>query len=296
MSKITQALEKAARERLQRASQQPPVIQPTAKSEVIRAALSAVGPTSVESISVGEVTIDPHIVSATDPRSPIAEQYRILKTNMNSLNLRHGSKAFMVTSSIGGEGKSVTTVNLAITLARQENLKVVLVDADMRRSSIHQWLGIPEQAKGLSTALQDNGNLSGTLVRLEAPLLTILPAGPHVQHPDELLESQATRRLIASLKAQFDVVLIDAPPVLSVADPGILSELVDGVLFVVRSGFTQRRTINEALTRLNRLKANMLGCVLTHTQEYLSGYAKYYRDYQHQKNGEHVNPVSPSAN
>ncbi len=294
MSKITQALEKAARERLQRGTAQP--VQPTVKSEIIRAALSTVGPTPVESISVGEVSIDPHIVSATDPRSPIAEQYRILKTNLNSLNLRHGSKAFMVTSSIGGEGKSVTTANLAITLARQENIKVVLVDADMRRSSIHQWLGIPEQVKGLSTALQNGGNLNGNLVRLESPSLTILPAGPHVAHPDELLESQATRRLIAALKAQFDVILIDAPPVLSVADPGILSELVDGVLFVVRSGLTQRRTINEALTRLSRLKANILGCILTHTQEYLSGYAKYYRHYHQHKNGKHVDALSASTN
>ncbi len=160
MSKITQALEKAARERLKQQE-----TQPTAPSEPVSVPLVNAG--LGEIASAGRIQIDPHIVSAADPNSPIAEQYRILKTNLKALHLRHGSKAIVVTSAERGEGKSVTTINLALTLARQENLKVVLIDGDMRRSSVHTWLGLPDRGHGgLSSVLQQGGVLNGSLVRL----------------------------------------------------------------------------------------------------------------------------------
>lgn len=275
MSKITKALEKAARERLQRLQQHASVksqpveipIEPTAR-------LGAIAP-------AGRVQIDPHIVAAADSSSPIAEQYRILRTNLQSLRLRPGPKTIVITSAVHGEGKSVTSINLALTLARQENLRVVLVDADMRKGSIHKWLGLGEFEEGLSSTLLRGGELNGSVVRLKEPPLTVLPCGSYPEHPAELLESSSMKKVLASLREQFDVIVIDAPPVLPVADPGILAALADGVLLVVRAGKTQRKTVLQAQNLLKQMKANILGSVLTHMEYYLPGYYRYYHQYRY---------------
>jgi capsular exopolysaccharide synthesis family protein len=229
----------------------------------------------------GRIAIDPHIVAATDSRSPIAEQYRILRTNLQSLRLRPGPKIVMVTSAVHGEGKSVTAINLAMTLARQERLKVALVDGDLRKGSIRKWLGLEDQGEGLSGLLSRGGELNGSLVKLREPPLAVLPSGPRPEHPAELLESSSMKRLLASLKAQFDVIVIDAPPVLPIADPGIIAALADGVLLVVRAGKTQRKTVVQAQALLKQMKANTLGCVLTHVEYYLPGYYRYYHQYRY---------------
>ena len=284
MSKITQALEKAARERLQ--AKREPVIVPSAPVTVPLLASSVHAAPFVESrigaiASAGAVQVDAHIVSANDSASPIAEQYRILRTNLKSLNSgRSGLKVILLTSAVNGEGKSVTSINLALTFARQEHLRVVLVDADMRKSSVPRWLGLKDRKTGLSTVLRNGGELNGSLVSLQSPKLTILPAGPVADHPAELLESVAMKRLLATLKTQFDLIIIDAPPVLPVTDPGILASQADGVLLVVRAGKTQRKTVTEAREMLKKAKANLIGCVLTHVEHYLPGYARYYHDYR----------------
>jgi len=274
MSKITKALEKAARDRLQRLQERVTV---TPKQTVLTLESSRIGAIA----SAGEVKIDPHIVSAADSKSPIAEQYRIVRTNLQSSQLRVGSKAFVVTSAVHGEGKSVTAINLALTLSRQENLKVIVVDGDLRKPSIHKWLGLGQRTEGLSTVLQRGGDVNGSVIRLHEPPLAILPSGPTPEHPAELLESSAMKRLIATLKSQFDVVLIDSPPVLPVADPGILAAIADGVLLVVRAGKTQRKTAGQAQALLKQMKATMLGCILTHVEYYLPGYYRYYHYYRY---------------
>jgi capsular exopolysaccharide synthesis family protein len=275
MSKITKALEKAARERLQKLQEQPTATAPPVEVAVRTASrIGQIGP-------AGRIHIDPHIVGATDPKSPIAEQYRILRTNLQSLKFRQGPRVVVVTSAVHGEGKSVTSINLALTLARQENLRVALVDADLRKSSIHKWLGLPQSGHGLSTALQNGGELNGSLVRMQDPPLAVLPAGPHPDHPAELLESSSMKRVLAALKAEFDVIILDTPPVLPVADPGIAAAHADGVLMVVRAGKTQRKTVTQAQRLLSQMKANVLGCVLTHVEYYLPGYYRYYHYYRY---------------
>jgi len=165
-------------------------------------------------------------------------------------------------------------------MARQESLRVVLVDADMRKSSVPRWLGLRDGSKGLSTVLSRDGELNGSLVSLQSPRLTVLPAGPVPEGPAELLESTNMKRLLASLKAQFDLIIVDAPPVLPVADPGILAGQADGVLLVIRAGKTQRKTILQAQELLKKAKAHLLGCVLTHVEYYLPGYYRYYHYYR----------------
>lgn len=276
MSKITQALEKAARERLQRKKTHPTVTTPVEPKRV------AIESSRLGDIAnAGEIVIDPHIVSATDSNSPIAEQYRILRTNIQQLGLKSSSKAMVVTSAVHGEGKSVTAINIAMTLARQENLRVVLVDADLRVGSIHKWLGLGKREHGLSEVLRSGGNLNGELVKLKEPPLTVLPAGSIPEHPAEMLESSSLKRLLATLKSQFDFIIIDAPPILPVADPGILAAQTDGVLFVVRAGKTQRKTVVQAQSLLKQMKVNVLGSVLTRVEYYLPGYYRYYHKYRY---------------
>ena len=171
MSKITKALEKAARERLQRQQDRPTVTVKTTELALER-------PSRLGAIAAADcVQIDAHIVAAANSSSPISEQYRILRTNFQQLKLRPGAKTIVVTSAVHGEGKSVTAINLSLTLARQENLKVILVDGDLRKGSIHTWLGLGDVAEGLSGALLNGGEINGSLVRLKEPPLAVLPSG-----------------------------------------------------------------------------------------------------------------------
>ncbi len=278
MSKITEALEKAARERLKQFEEKP-----TAPSVTVAIPFSPVNPRAIGDVpTVGELNIDPHVVSITASKSPIAEQYRMLKANFQSQRSHGNLKTIVVTSAMNEEGKSITSLNLALTLARDEQLKVVLVDADMRKSSINQWMGIKETQTGLSTILRDGGALNGSLMKLQSPALTILPAGPMPEDPIALLESAGMKRLLASLKAQFDLVIIDAPPVLPVADPGILGAQADGTILVVRAGRTQRRMVVQAQNRLHQMKVDIIGCVLTHVDQPAGGYY-YYHAHNRQK-------------
>ena len=278
MSKITKALEKAARERQRHGQHQDEMVTVTAKPITVAFAPM---PAAGETVAPVTVKIDPHIVSAADPLSPISEQYRILRTNLQSLKGFAGAKTVVLTSAIHEEGKSVTAINLALTLAQQEGLKVLLIDADLRRSTIRRWLGI-ESERGLSTVLQDHLTLDHSVLRMESPALSVLPAGPHVERPAELLESNAMRRLLALLKTQYDVIIIDAPPILPVTDPSILGAQADGVLLVVRAGKTQRKVVEQAHELLKQSKAKILGSILTHVDHYVPGYYKYYHYYRNE--------------
>ena len=283
MSKITKALEKAARERLQRVQEHATVS--VKQPELALASIRETAAAESSPVASGSIRIDPHIVSAVDPGSPIGEQYRILRTNLQSLRLRSGAKVIAVTSAVHEEGKSVTSINLALALARQEQARVALVDADLRKGTIHTWLGLGERTDGLSTVLANGGAVNGSLVKLESPPLHILPAGPIPEAPAELLESSAMKRLLSVLRTQYDYVIIDTPPVIPVADLSIVAAQSDGVLFVVRAGKTQRKTVAQAQEMLQRAKVNVLGCVLTHVEYYLPGYYRYYHYYRYGKDG-----------
>jgi capsular exopolysaccharide synthesis family protein len=314
MSKITKALEKAARERLRRqqleaeVAAQQPVTEETAvvpaPAAVSAQATVAVAKTSnandvlfakpvakserslKESLKINpDLKIDPHIIVAIDPKSPISEQYRIVRTNLQSMKPLTDAKVILVTSSVHGEGKSVSSINLALSLAQQQGMRVLLIDADLRASAMERWLGLETQEKGLSTALTDGGSLDGLLVPIAEGKLWLLPAGPIPDQPAELLDSSNMKRLIEAARKQFDMVVIDSPPVLPVADPGILGRLVDGVVLVVRSGKTQRGTLEKTKGLLKQTHAKMLGCLLTCTEFFTPSYYGYYKYGNNGKNG-----------
>lgn len=276
MSKITQALEKAARERLRRERDEAPPGSDAA-STLVAAPHSAALERPTDGTPVA-ANVDPRIVTYFDRHSIIAEQYRMLRTNLQSMKSGQGFRALMVTSAMHTEGKTVTSINLALTLAQQPNCNVLLIDADLRKGNVQRWLGL-DAPSGLSEALSNGKAPDQAVVKVSGSTLKILPAGQITAEPSDLLDSDKMRELLQYFKRQFDYILVDAPPVLLVSDPSIIGRYVDGVLFVVRAGLTQRKQVLHAQAKLEQVKARTIGSILTHAEYHSPFYYRYYRHY-----------------
>ncbi len=263
MGKITEALKKAAEERLARLEKRP-------EEKLV----VTVHPKTIEGLN-----IDPHIVLHSDPHSPISEQYKILRTNLQSLsNGNKPVKSFIISSAIHGEGKTVTAINLAIALATDLAKKsVILIDADLRKSKITKYLGIDTEV-GLSEYLTDGLTLDSVLLNTGIENLTLLPAGKTPHNPAELLGSFRMKELLGILKPKFDFIIFDTPPVIPVTDPGVIGSQVDGVVMVIQAGRTQRGVVQHAASLLNQARAKLLGYIMTSVEFHLPHYLyKYYR-------------------
>lgn len=246
MSRIEEALEKAARFRNDREldrKEKPAAVQ------VPRDASPNICYPQIEA----PATIDsPMLVTVGDPHSAAAEEYRKLKSVLVSLTRQDEFRnTIMVTSSVSGEGKSVTTLNLAISLAQEFDHTVLLIDADLRKPSLHEYFGL-EPKIGLADCLQEGTDPAEALIRTGIGKLTLLPAGKTVQNPVELMSSQKLTELIQEMKHRYPdrYIIIDTPPVLLFAETFFLSTQVDGVVFLVREGLTSLQNITDALTVL----------------------------------------------
>jgi protein-tyrosine kinase len=204
-------------------------------------------------------TLDRHLVAALAPQSFAAEQYRSLRTRIKQAEHGRSVRAIVVTSPNKGDGKSLTAANLAITMAQEFQQRVLLLDADLRRPSVHRMFGIPE-GPGLADVLMGAADLSQALVTMPDYHVTLLPAGPAPTHPAELLGSASMRRLLDTLRTRFDRIIIDMPPAAPLADLNILAPMADGVLMIVRAGVTPKPAIERALSGLDTSK--VLGLVL----------------------------------
>lgn len=202
----------------------------------------------------------PLIVQA-DPRSPRAESFRSLRTNLQFLDVTDQPRSYVVTSSIQSEGKSTTAANLAIALSDAGH-KVVLIDADLRRPKLANYFDI-EGAVGLSDVLIRRATLDDTMQQWGRGLLQILPAGAVPPNPSELLGSVVMQKLIRGLEQQFDYVLIDAPPLLPVTDGALLARHTGGALVVVAAGRTHKNQLKGALESLTHVNASVAGLVMT---------------------------------
>ncbi len=208
-----------------------------------------------------ELEARPHplLVAATAPHSPAAERYRSLRTRI--AQIEHGDlrRVLMMTSPGRGEGKSMTSLNLGITMAQEFHRRVVVVDADLRRPALHALLGLPS-SPGLSDVLLGGALLEDVMVVLPDYRLTVIPAGLPTEQPTELLGSTAMRRVMEQLRTQFDRVLLDTPPAVPLADAGVMSRMADAVLVVVRAGITQMPAIERTLSEIDTAK--VLGLIL----------------------------------
>ncbi len=200
------------------------------------------------------------LVTLTDPRSPMAEAFRTLRTNVMFSGLDKPLSTLLVTSPAAEEGKSTTLANLAVTLA-QGGRTTILVDCDLRRPHQHEIFGVPLQP-GLSEAILNKVD-APALAATGVEGLSLLAAGSQAASPADLLGSRRMEELIANLKSRADIVLFDAPPVIAVTDAALLASKLDGVLLVVSAGHTRREHALQAKALLEKINVRIVGTVLT---------------------------------
>jgi polysaccharide biosynthesis transport protein len=222
------------------------------------------------------------LVALERPKSQMAESYRALRTSLLLTSLGGPPHVILVTSALPGEGKSTTTLNAAIVLA-QKGARVLLVDADLRRPTLHKTLGMGPR-EGLSNVLTGNISLSQAVVPTQIlPNLFLLPAGTPPPNPAELLASTNMQELLVQLRNQYDHVVMDTPPTLSVTDAVILSTLADRVVLVIRSAQTTKQALRRARDILLQVNAHVCGVLLNAVDLASPDYYNYYE--YHDRNG-----------
>jgi len=231
-------------------------------------------------------------VTQVRPQSQMAESYRALRTSLLLSNLGAPPKVIMITSARPQEGKTTTSINTAIVLA-QKGVRVLLIDADLRRPSIHKTLGMGPRS-GLSNVLTGSATVQQTITTSPIlPNLFIMPAGTPPPNPAELLASSNMRDLILELREQFDHIVIDTPPTLSVTDAVVLSPRADATILVIRSGQTTKQALRRSRDILMQVNAHVAG-VLLNAVDLTSPDYYYYYEYQG-KYGAYYQEETPSA-
>ncbi|MCG7343982.1 CpsD/CapB family tyrosine-protein kinase [Sporosarcina sp. ACRSL] len=205
-------------------------------------------------------TVARKLVTNTNPKSIVSEQFRTVRTNINFSMPDKELKTLLFTSSSPGEGKSTSAANVAIVFA-QEGKKVLLVDADMRKPTMHYTFHMTNTT-GLSNLLTKQSTLGEVTKVIEIEGLSLITCGPIPPNPAELIGSKSMDALLHELTSQYDLVIFDAPPLLSVADAQILSNKCDGTILVVNSGVTEKESAIKAKELLMAAKANILGTLL----------------------------------
>ncbi len=226
---------------------------------------------------------DNEIVVREHPRSPVAEAYRSLRTNLNFISPDKPLKSIIITSCEAGAGKSMTTANLAVSMANNGQ-KVILIDADMRKPMVHRFFELANY-EGLSNVLTGEIDFEEGIKETDVEGLQLLTSGILPPNPAELLGSRKMEAIIKKAAELADIVLIDTPPVVLVTDPVILGNKVDGVIIVVDSHNTQNEMLVKAKEQLDRTQANILGAVLNRYpaqkgSSYYYKYSYYYNSYQ----------------
>lgn len=201
-----------------------------------------------------------NLITLTDPRSPVSEAYRTLRTNLSFYSLDQPIRTLVITSPAPNEGKSTTIANLAVTMA-QSGRRTILVDCDLRRPSLHELFGTAN-GEGLTTMVLDEEQ-APPLQETGVDNLWLLSSGPKPPNPADLLGSRQVDRVIERLAAEADMVLIDAPPVIGVTDAVVLGAKVDGVLLVISAGETRRDHAERAKELLEKANVRIIGATLT---------------------------------
>ena len=223
------------------------------------------------------------LITKTDPKSPTAEVFKTLRTNLQFMNLRKrgGLKSVLVTSTLQGEGKTWVSSNLAIAFA-QMGKKVILIDADMRRGRVAPLFQV-DSRPGLSNYLVDkDSNHRGKAVELESytketeiPNLYVMPTGDLPPNPSELLESQLVEKMIREFRDLFDIVIIDSAPTLLVTDSLILSRFADSTIIVSSYKMTKKENLKKVIGLIKNVGGNVSGIVLNKLPAKLDKYSYY---------------------
>jgi len=243
------------------------------------ATLGAVGSTRAAEFSTREVLaarVEPHLIALTAPRSAECEQFRALRTRLLHAGEKRQMRAFVITSAGIGEGKTLTTLNLAWLLAQTDGVRALVIDADLRRPCTANYLGI-ENDCGLSEVLTGETRLAQAIVRLKPSGLHLLPGGSPREDVAELLSGPRFGRLLDEARKQFDYILIDAPPLGVFTDANLMINRADAALMVVRASRTRYSVVDRLLEQLPRER--MLGVVLNRAESVSHETALYYQQY-----------------
>jgi len=214
--------------------------------------------------------IDSRLVTLREPYSIASEQYRVLCTRISQLARDHATYILAVTSSLKGEGKTFTSINLAISMAKDFDEKVLLIEGDFKNPGLHGYLK-RAPGFGLSDFMAGKIGLDSCLIPLFDGMLNVLLAGKIIGNPVKLLSSHKLEQLFKSIKGDFKYIIIDTPPIIPMADMNIYSTMVDGILLVIRAGKTPRSIVKRALSVLSSEK--IIGAVLNGIE---GGYSRYY--------------------
>lgn len=230
--------------------------------------------------------IESRLVTHFDPKSPISEAYRTLRTNIQFKNLERNDYAILVTSSTPKEGKSTTVANLAITMA-QMGTKVLLVDTDLRRPVIHSIFGLKKD-RGITNYLMRKFAFDEIVKSTIVENLYVVTSGPLPPNPSEILSSDAMKEFIVEAREKYDLILFDSPPVIAVTDAAIISTMVDGLILVVKAHQTRRDAVKRAKNLLDSVNSKVFGSLLngvnierTYGAYYHYYYYHYYNYYGH---------------
>ncbi len=238
--------------------------------------------------------IDLRIITYYDPSSPLSEQYRILRTNLKSIlrkikathkNIRSSNFAsiFTISSSLRNEGKTITAVNLAMSLASETETKVLLIDGDLRNGLIHKLLNI-EAEPGLSTILTNDYEWSVGLHPTKKKNLFVIPRGKVSSISSELLSSRKMHIILEKLREEgFNYIIIDTPPLLSFADAQLVTQFTDGIIVVVEANYTKAEVVKKAKELCEQANNKILGFVLTKVDYYTPDFYYYYYNYKNYK-------------
>jgi capsular exopolysaccharide synthesis family protein len=229
----------------------------------------------------------PLVVSVTESSSPAAESYRSLRTSLQFVRQEKQLNSLVVTSPGVGEGKTATLANLGVVFA-QAGERVVLVSCDLRRPRIAEFFGLDEHV-GLTSVLLGQRTLEEALLPVpNVDRLSLLPAGPVPPNPAELLNGAKVREIFTRLRDQYDLVLIDSPPVLPVTDAAILSQYADATLMLAAAGQTRRSDLQRAVEKLDQVGTTILGTVLNKVTRHTGSYYGYTYTYKAYHAAEHA--------
>ncbi|WP_285889722.1 CpsD/CapB family tyrosine-protein kinase [Neobacillus niacini] len=215
-----------------------------------------------------------NLITIFDSKSPISEQYRTIRTNIQFSSIDNEVSSLMVTSSGPGEGKSTTVANLAVVFA-QQGKKVLLIDADMRKPTVHYTFNFTNTV-GLTSVLTKQVTLDQAVKGSSENNLFVLTSGPIPPNPAELLSSQAMAQFFEDVKEYFDLIIFDTPPLLAVTDAQILANKCEGTLLVVSSGKTEKDMIVKSKELLDNAQGKLLGVVLNNKKMQNTNYYYYY--------------------
>jgi capsular exopolysaccharide synthesis family protein len=219
------------------------------------------------------------LVAHAEPKSPAAEAYRSLRTSIQFAGLDHKCRTILVTSSSPGEGKSTTVANFGVVMA-QTGSRVCLIDSDLRRPTLHRIFGLGN-AKGLTTALLDGLPFAQIAQPTSIANLVVLTSGPVPPNPAELVGSNRMRESLEAAVGDFDMVLLDSPPLVSVSDAVALAAFTDGVVLVVQTGKVPYEVIRRAAAQIHAVKGRILGVVMNAVNLKRDGYYYDYYRYYH---------------